>query len=62
MRKDNDNRSDTIIKREIFDEFIRDKYMPMFVIDDRPCVVEMWVSMGLFVFNVNQDAYCKRDF
>lgn len=62
MRKDKDHRSDTIIKRELFDEHIRGVYQPMFVIDDRPCVVEMWVDMGLFVFNVNQDPRCKNDF
>jgi hypothetical protein len=62
MRKPKDNRSDTIIKRELFDEHIRGKYQPMFVIDDRPSVVQMWIDMGLFVFNVNQDPYCKNDF
>jgi len=62
MRKNDDNRSDVVVKKEIFDEFIRYKYIPMFVIDDRPCVVEMWVEMGLFVFNVNQDPRCKNDF
>ncbi len=62
MRKTKDKRSDTIVKRELFDEYVRGKYMPMFVIDDRPCVVEMWVAMGLFVFNVNQDPMCLNNF
>lgn len=62
MRKPKDNRSDTIIKRELFDEHIRGKYQPMFVIDDRPSVVQMWIDMGLFVINVNQDPYCRNDF
>lgn len=62
MRKPKDNRSDTIIKRELFDEHIRGKYQPMFVIDDRPSVVQMWIDMGLFVFNVNQDPYCRNNF
>ena len=62
MRKTKDKRSDTIVKTELFDEHIRGKYMPMFVIDDRPCVVQTWIDMGLFVFNVNQDPMCLNNF
>jgi len=62
MRKTKDKRSDTIVKAELFDEHIRGKYMPMFVIDDRPCVVQTWIDMGLFVFNVNQDPMCLNNF
>ena len=32
------------------------------VIDDRPKVVRMWIDLGLFVLNANQDPYCKNDF
>lgn len=62
MRKEKDYRSDTIVKRELFDEYIRGKYQPMFVVDDRPSVVQMWIDMGLFVFNVNQDPWAKNPF
>ena len=62
MRKEKDYRPDTVVKKELFDEYIREKYQPMFVLDDRPCVNQMWIDMGLFVFNVNQDPYCKNDF
>jgi predicted kinase len=62
MRKEKDYRDDTIIKKEIYEEHIKDKYNINFVIDDRPSVVQMWIDMGLFVFNVNQDPYCKNDF
>jgi len=63
MRKARDNRSDVIIKTELFEEHIRDKFTPMFVIDDRPCVLEeVWQRLGIFTFNVNQDARCRNDF
>lgn len=57
MRKDGDVRSDDIIKLEIYNEFIKDKYNVYFVIDDRPKVIRMWRSLGLFVFDVNQGGY-----
>jgi len=63
MRKAKDNRSDVIIKTELFEEHIRDKYQPIFVIDDRPVVLEeVWQKLGVFTFNVNQDARCRNDF
>lgn len=62
MRKEKDYRDDTTIKKELFEEYIKNKYQPMFVIDDRPSVVQMWVDLGLFVFNVNQDPWAKNPF
>lgn len=62
MRKSNDYRSDIIVKKEMFEEFIKDKYYCVGVFDDRPCVLKMWQDMGLFTFNVNQDVYAKNDF
>lgn len=62
MRKNGDNRCDTIVKSEIFEEHIRSKYYCKFVIDDRIKVLDMWVNKGLFVFNVNQDPYAKNQF
>lgn len=56
MRKAGDVRKDTIVKREIFDREIRDKYKVSFVIDDRPSVVRMWRhELGLTVFQVAPD-------
>lgn len=42
MRKAKDNRKDSIVKREIFDEHVKDKYYISFVMDDRNQVVDMW--------------------
>lgn len=47
FRKRKDNRKDSIIKEEIFEEKIKNKYEILFVIDDRKQVVEMWRKKGL---------------
>lgn len=49
MRKAKDFRSDTIIKLEIFEKEIRDKFSVVFVLDDRQSVVDMWRAEGLVV-------------
>ena len=54
MRALDDHRPDYVIKREIFDAKIRDKYRVFFIMDDRKQVKRMWVRMGLFVFDCNQ--------
>ena len=47
MRKEKDKRKDTIVKQELYEEHVKDKYNVMFVLDDRNQVVEMWRSLGL---------------
>lgn len=47
MRRENDSRQDSVVKREIFERCIRDLYDIEFVLDDRNQVVEMWRSLGL---------------
>lgn len=47
MRKEGDKREDSIIKREIYEEQIKDKYDVRFVLDDRNRVVKMWRELGL---------------
>ena len=49
MRPAKDQRPDSIIKRELFDEHIRGKYHVMAVLDDRPRVARMWRNLGLNV-------------
>lgn len=56
MRKTGDNRRDSIVKLELFNNHIRNKFNVKFVVDDRLQVIkECWRKLGLFVFNVNQD-------
>jgi len=53
MRAEGDNRKDTIVKKELFENHIRGKYNVVSVIDDRPSVCRMWRDeLGLFVFQV----------
>ncbi|WP_281635622.1 AAA family ATPase [Flavobacterium marginilacus] len=42
MRKAQDSRKDSIIKTEIYNEFIKEKYFVEFVLDDRNQVVDTW--------------------
>lgn len=52
MRKAGDDRKDDIIKQELFEEHIKDKYYVTALFDDRMRCVRLWKSMGLFVCNV----------
>ena len=52
MRKTGDNRKDCVVKREIFDAEIKDKYYIKFILDDRNQVVDMWRKMGLTCLQV----------
>ncbi|RZU49952.1 putative kinase [Krasilnikovia cinnamomea] len=52
MRPEGDNRKDSIVKREIFDTEIRDRWRVVGVFDDRQQVVRMWRELGLTVFQV----------
>jgi predicted kinase len=52
MRPANDGRKDSVVKREIFDTKIRDRWRVIGVFDDRQQVVRMWRALGLTVFQV----------
>lgn len=52
MRADEDYRPDTIVKRELFDNHVKDRYDVIGVIDDRDSVVRQWRSMGLTCLQV----------
>jgi predicted kinase len=52
MRAFGDSRRDSIVKREIFDAEIRDRWRVVGVFDDRQQVVRMWRELGLTVFQV----------
>lgn len=54
MRKENDSRKDCIIKKEIYENNIKQSFDVLCVYDDRLQVVELWHSLGLYVFNCNQ--------
>jgi predicted kinase len=52
MRPEGDNRKDSIVKLEIFDNEIRDNYDVQFCLDDRDQVVAAYRSIGLTVLQV----------
>jgi predicted kinase len=62
MRKDKDSRADNIVKLELFDNHIRNKFNPFCVFDDRIQVLKMWQDLGIFTFDVRQDAEGKNIF
>ena len=47
MRDSSDYRSDALIKREIYDKYVKDTFDVHFVLDDRKSVVTMWREIGL---------------
>lgn len=54
MRKDGDNRKDYIVKKEIYEIYIKDKYNVLAVYEDRLGVLAMWAEEGIFTYNINQ--------
>jgi len=53
MREENDMRRDSIVKLELFNKFIRNKYDVLGVIDDRQQVVDVWNALGLRVLQAH---------
>ena len=52
MRGDTDHRPSKILKKEIYDNHIKEKYDVVAVFEDDPEVVQMYKKEGLFVFQV----------
>ncbi|MEU7317461.1 AAA family ATPase [Streptomyces sp. NPDC007083] len=52
MRSSDDNRQDAIVKVELFDRHIRDRFDVRYVLDDRKQVVSVWRALGLTVMQV----------
>ena len=52
IRPAGDYRKDSIIKKEIYDNHIKNEYNIKYVVDDRNQVVVMWRELGLTVLQV----------
>jgi predicted kinase len=52
MRATGDQRTDSVVKREIFEKQLREHWRIQAVFDDRNQVVRMWRQLGLPVFQV----------
>jgi predicted kinase len=57
MRPHADQRPDDVLKAELYDLHVRDRYTVLGVIDDRPKVCRMWRKLGLSVFQVGNPDY-----
>lgn len=53
MRKTGDDRNDAIIKREIYENELKNNYNILAVFDDRNRVVDMWRSLGITCLQVD---------
>jgi predicted kinase len=54
MRSVGDQRKDTIVKKEFYENRIKGNFNLLFCMDDRDCVVSMLRGIGLSVFQVNE--------
>jgi predicted kinase len=52
MRAEGDQRADTIVKKEMYEQHIENRYNVHLVLDDRPRIVQMWRDEGLLVADV----------
>lgn len=53
MRPEGDMRKDSIVKKELYDQYVKDNYEVIFVLDDRNQVVDMWRNeLGLTCLQV----------
>lgn len=52
MRPSGDTRPDTVVKHELFNEFVRHEYEVLGSIDDRVSVVQLWRDLGLTCYQV----------
>lgn len=52
MRKEGDERSDPIIKEELFNEYVKPHVNVIFVVDDRQRMVDHWRNMGVECWQV----------
>jgi predicted kinase len=57
MRASRDQRRDDIVKAELFDKHVRDRFAVRVSLDDRDRVVELWRRMGLPTWQVNYGAF-----
>lgn len=53
MRKEGDQRKDSVVKMEIFNQFIKDAFDIVAVFDDRPQVLrDVWIPLGFQTYTV----------
>lgn len=53
MRAEGDRRPDDVVKLELFDAHVRDRFDVRFILDDRDRVVALWRRLGIPTWQVN---------
>lgn len=54
MRKDGDYRPDVVVKREMYDDYIRGAYNVFLALDDKPEMIDLWRSLDIPAWQVNE--------
>ena len=57
MRDRGDHRKDAIVKKEKYEQFIKDDYNVVCVFEDRDQCVDMWRELGLLCCQVYKGEY-----
>lgn len=57
MRKKDDDRRDAIIKLELYEEYIKNKYNILAAFDDRDQVVKLWRELGIKCFQAEEGTF-----
>jgi len=53
MREEGDNRKDIVVKREIYEKYLKDRFNVAYILDDRPVVCRMWRDLGIPVLQLD---------
>ena len=54
MRSAWDGNKGHVIKKQLYETFIKDKFNVLFVMEDEKYAIQMWKAQGLYVFNCDQ--------
>lgn len=57
MRPAGDRRPDTVVKAELFNKFVRNRFNVLFAVDDRNAVVAGWRAMGIKTLQAQEGAF-----
>jgi predicted kinase len=57
MRAAGDQRADTVVKAELFDRHVRERFNVIFAVDDRNAVVAGWRAMGIKTLQAQEGAF-----
>ena len=59
MRKKKDKRPDTIVKKELYESWIKPNYDILFAVDDKQSIADLYRKMGICVLHVGEGKAAK---